>query len=90
MRGARCYICGKELAFAENTSIRFYETKLRKVRSKGFHHLETKKDGSVKAVWNEPYETEEYAQTAIGSFCVCKDCGKAIYQAIKNKEIQNG
>ena len=94
MRGARCYICGKELAFGENISIRFYENKLRTVKSRGFYHLEQQKNGSAKAKWNNPYTTEEYAQTAIGSFCACKDCGMAIYETIKSKkikeELQNG
>jgi hypothetical protein len=90
MRAVRCYICGKELAFAENISIRFYEKKLRTVKSKGFYHLERQKDGSDKAKWNAPYTTEEYAQTAIGSFCTCKKCGMAIYESIKSKKITEG
>ena len=89
MRGVRCYICGKELGFAESVSIRFYDKKLRTVKSKGFYHIEKRKNGSDKAVWNKPYTTEEYAQTEIGSFCTCKDCGMKIYKNIKNKEINN-
>lgn len=85
MRGVRCYICGKELAFAENISIRFTEKKMRTVKSRGYFNLERQKDGSDKAKWNKPYTTEEYAQTAIGSFCTCKDCGMKIYEEIKNK-----
>lgn len=87
MRGARCYICGKELCFAENISIRFTEKKLRAVRSRGFFSIERQKNGSDKAKWNKPYTTEEYAQTAIGSFCTCKECGMSIYEIIKSKKI---
>ena len=83
MRAVRCYICGKEIGFAESVSIRFYEKKLRTVKSKGFYHLERQKDGSDKAKWNAPYTTEEYAQTAIGSFCTCNDCGRTLYEGLK-------
>ena len=90
MRKARCYICGKELGFAESVSIRLYEKNLRTVKSKGFYHLERQKDGSDKAKWNQPYDTEEYAQTSIGSFCTCKECGIKIYEDIKNyRNIKN-
>lgn len=90
MKKSRCYICGKELEFAENISIRFTERKLRTVQSRGFFSLERQQDGSDKGKWNQPYTTEEYAQTAIGSFCTCKECGKAIYEIIKSKEITEG
>jgi hypothetical protein len=91
VRGVRCYICGKELAFGESISIRFTEKKLRTVKSKGYYHIERQKDGSDKAVWNKPYTTEEYAQTAIGAYCTCKECGKAIYDYIKGKGgVNNG
>ena len=93
MRAVRCYICGKELGFTESISIRFYQKTLRTVKSRGFFHLEKQKDGSDKAKWNNPYETEEYAQTTIGSYCTCKECGTAIYETIKSKkikELQNG
>ena len=90
MRGARCYICGKELSFAENISIRFTEKKLRTVHSRGFFSLERQKNGSDKGKWNKPYTTEEYAQTAIGSFCTCKDCGMSIYESIKRKKNMEG
>lgn len=90
MRGARCYICGKECSFAENISIRFTEKKMRTVKSRGYFHLERQKNGSDKAKWNKPYTTEEYAQTAIGSFCTCKECGMSIYESIKSKKITEG
>lgn len=87
MRGVRCYICGKELGFAESISIRFTEKKLRTVKSRGYYHIERQKDGSDKAKWNKPYTTEEYAQTAIGSFCTCSECGWKVYESIKRKVI---
>lgn len=88
MRGVRCYICGKELSFAESLSIRFTEKKLRTVHSRGFFCIEKQKNGSDKAKWNKPYDTEEYAQTAVGSFCTCKECGMSIYESIKSKKVK--
>ena len=89
-RISRCYICGKELDFAKNISIRFTKKKQRMVHSRGFFSIEKQKDGTDKAKWNEPYTTDEYAQTAIGSFCTCNECGMTVYESIKRRVIMEG